>query len=244
MSIQSLNDWQTESLRLSAFTLEPLAQTASFWEQLVGTPPEAVNHRPRERSMQEEGPHLTGRLSVQANPNRIDWRLSQDPSNPANEFPVAGGYEDLQKDFRELMHQWIVRSCPPTQRLAFGAVLLFPVQDPAEGNKILTELLPALKIDMDMHDLLYRVNRRRHSRTIEGVELNRLSTWSIASILEIRVEVQGSERVESTVTGNVCRLELDVNTAPQPTQRIDDLAGIFEELVDLGNEIAAKGDVA
>ncbi len=193
MPIQSLNDWQTESLRLSAFTLEPLAQTASFWEQLVGTPPEAVNHRPRERSMQEEGPHLTGRLSVQANPNRIDWRLSQDP---------------------------------------------------AEGNKILTELLPALKIDMDMHDLLYRVNRRRHSRTIEGVELNRLSTWSIASILEIRVEVQGSERVESTVTGNVCRLELDVNTAPQPTQRIDDLAGIFEELVDLGNEIAAKGDVA
>ena len=244
MPIQSLSDWQTETLRLSAFTLEPLAGTPTFWEQLVGTPPEAVHHRPRERSIVEEGSHLTGRLSVQANPNRIDWRFTQDPSNPANELPVAGGYEDLQKEFHQLMHQWILHSCPPTQRLAFGAVLLYPVQNPSEGNKMLAELLPALKIDTDMHDLLYRVNRRRPSRTLEGIELNRLSTWSVATILEILVEVPGSDRVESTVTRNVCRLELDINTAPQAPRRIDNPAGILEELVELGNEIAAEGDLA
>ena len=79
---------------------------------------------------------------------------------------------------------------------------------------------------------------------MEGLELNRLATWSVASILEVRVEVPNPESLESTVTRNVCRLELDINTAPESKRRIDDLAGMLAELVDLGNEIAAKGDLA
>ena len=109
---------------------------------------------------------------------------------------------------------------------------------------MLADLLPALRIDLDMHDLLFRVNRRRRSRAMEGLELNRLATWSVASILEVRVEVPNPESLESTVTRNVCRLELDINTAPESKRRIDDLAGMLAELVDLGNEIAAKGDLA
>jgi hypothetical protein len=245
----SLDDWQTESLRLSAFVAEPHdSASASFWEPLVGAEPEAVHRMPRDRKTKEEGPFLDGNLSVEASDIRIDWRFGQDPKSPIKELPVVGSYSRIHSEFRELMTDWLVH-CPTTHRLAYGAVLLVPVRDVSEGNQLLNNLLPTVDIDPGMSDFLYRVNRRRAARSLAGLAINRLSTWSVLSIVDIRLNLplleQGVSPVAQTGDRSVCRLELDINTAPEFGGEMDHSVAseVFLELVDLGNEIASMGDV-
>ena len=245
----SLDDWQTESLRLSAFVVEPLdSGSRNLWEPLMGAEPEAVHRMPRDRKTKEEGSFLDGFLSVEASDTRIDWRFGQDPKNPIKELPVVGSYAGLQTEFRELMKDWFVH-CPPVQRLAYGAVLLVPVKDVYEGNERLNELLPTVEIEPTTSDFMYRINRRRPACSVEGLAINRLSTWSVLSIVGIRLNVplldQGVSPVAYTGDRSVCRLELDINTAPEFRGQIDHSVAseVFCELVDLGNEIASRGDV-
>ena len=244
----SLDDWQTESLRLSAFVAEPLdSASASLWEPLVGAEPEAVHRMPRDRKTKEEGPFLDGFLSVEASDIRIDWRFGHDPKNPITELPVVGSYSGIHSEFRELMKEWFVH-CPTIQRLAYGAVLLVPVNDASKGNQLLNNLLPTVDIDPGTSDFMYRINRRRPARSVEGLAINRLSTWSVLSIVGIRLDLPVLEQGVSPVAHtdrSVCRLELDINTAPEFGEEMTHSVAseVFLELVDLGNEIASKGDV-
>ena len=229
--------------------LEPIdPETVKLWEPLIGTAPEAVHRRPRDPSAKEEGPFLDGWLSVEANNTRIDWRFDHDPTNPPSELPIVGAYGTLHTEFRELMKRWFIDS-PPIQRIGYGAVLLLSVNDVAEGNSLLSELLPAVDIEQDTTDFLYRINRRRHAHSMEGIEVNRLSTWSVASVVGLRVDMLPLERRMPTLTRiadrNACRLELDINTAPEFRSQIptDTAPQLFDELVTLGNEIASSGDI-
>lgn len=247
----NLSDWRTESLRLSVFVIDAIdSANKNFWEALTGNPPDEVRARPRQQSVKEEGPLLNGWLSVEATSNRIDWRLSHNPKNPFHELPVVGPYDSLQGEFHELMQGWFFH-CPPIYRLAYGAVPLFPAKDLTDAYTMLSDLLPAIKIDwVNTSDFLYRINRRRASRgSIEGLEINRLSIWSATRVYGVNVDMSPHEqqtlKVTKLVDNSVCRLELDINTAPEFRQKLDKnvTSQIFDELVNLGNEIASEGDV-
>lgn len=247
-----LADWQAESLRLSAFLAEAMDPTKMrFWESLVGSPPEELRNRPQQQLFTEEGPFLDGRLRVQASNNRIDWMLFPALDNPRSELPVVGPYDVLDQGFRELMRRWIV-DCPPVNRLGYGGVLLLPVGSLPDAHGRLDGLLPAVEIDPgNTRDFMYRINRRRVSRcSIEGLEVNRLSTWSVVQVIETLVELSADGQQTPKVTHqpgsrSICRLEIDINTAPEFSRALDRDAvpEVFEELVDIGNEIATEGDV-
>ena len=178
-------------LRLSTFVIDTIdPANRKFWESLIGTSPDEVHSRPRQPSVKEEGPFLNGWLSVEASNNRIDWRLSHDPKNPPQELPAVGPYDVLRGEFQELMKRWLTL-CPPIHRLAYGAVLLLPIRSLPDAHTMLDNLLPAVKIDRDnTRDLLYRINMRRASFcSIEGLEINRLSTWSVVRISEMLIGI-------------------------------------------------------
>lgn len=251
MATISLNDWHAESLRLSVFLVKAIDPTKEhFWESLVDYPPEQVQSRPQQQLVKEEGPLLDGWLSVEARNDRIDWRLSPDPKLPPKELPAVGPYDFLQEEFQKLMLGWLA-NCPPTHRLAYGAVLLFPTDSLPNTYKMLNNLLPTIEINPEnTHDFHYRINRRRPSCLgREGVEINRLSTWSAANISTIGVEITPSKQVKprviQSIDQSVCRLELDINTAPESNAEIEQsiISKQFAELVDLGNEIATQGDI-
>jgi hypothetical protein len=66
-------------------------------------------------------------------------------------------------------------------------------------------------------------------------------------LAKILVQEEGETRSTSESTPRFgCHLDLDVNTAPTFTDPLppDRLKPLFEELVELAIEIAAKGDVA
>ena len=251
MTATSGGNWQMESVRLSVFLAGDTDPTEmKLWEQLVGSPPEQVQSRPREHSFKEEGPFLDGLLSVETNRNRIDWRLNQSPNNISNVLPILGPYNSFGEEFRLLMHSWLANS-PRTNRLGYGAVLLLPAETLPEANNILNRMLTTVDIDtQNTCDFLYRVNRKRHSGCdVVGLEINRLSTWSVASISGIRIDIGPNrkpiQRVVQLAGNTICRLELDINTAPEFQEVLDSkiVPEVFDELVTLGNEIASKGDI-
>ena len=251
----SLGDWYAEELRLSVFPIDAIDPARShFWESLLGNAPDEVYNRPREQRVREEGPFLNGRLRVDVSVNRVDWRLLPAPGIDHHRGlpPVVGSYEVLMQDFRDLMLGWLA-DCPSLHRLGYGSELLLPTGSLPDAYGKLDSLLRRVDVEPeDTHDFLYRINRRRVSNCgVEGLEINRISTWSAVQIIETLVDVSGDGERAPKVTRQpdprgICRLELDINTIPEFHGALDKdvVPRIFSELVDAGNEIATGGEVS
>jgi hypothetical protein len=74
------------------------------------------------------------------------------------------------------MDQWL-QHCPPINRLAFTGSLLQPVDNHPAGYEILNRYMRWVEIDPQSSEFLYRINRRANSTAVQGLDLNRLSTW-------------------------------------------------------------------
>jgi hypothetical protein len=148
------------------------------------------------------------------------------------------------------MARWLSDSqIPAVTRLAFGAVIVYPVQDRETGYQVLNPYLPSVDVDPDgAFDFLYQINRPRDSSTgIESLRVNRLSRWSVVQQVYTTFELGARPgRVLALSPQQLaCRLELDINTTSDfsgilPADKLPDL---FQELVDLGEEIIAKGEL-
>ena len=249
----NLSDWQVENLRLSAFLVFPInPEEMHLWKELMGESPDQIRNLPQQQLVTEDGPYLTGQLHVTVRNNRIDWKLFHNPKNSSHGLPTLGSYANVEEDFRKLMLRWI-DNCPAVHRIAYGCVLLLPTESLSDAYSSLNDLLPAVDIDLEnTWDLTYRINRKRDSRCgIEQLKINRLSTWSAAQIIDTLVDISAGGNRPPKVTyspnsNSFCRLELDINTAAEYTQQLDQnfVPEIFSELIEAGNEIAVAGDVS
>lgn len=251
MAGYGLGDWYARELRLTVFPIDAVDPGGmKFWEALTGSAPNEVRNRPPQRMVSEEGPLLNGWLRVEANSNRIDWRLLPPPGLVSGELPVVGPYDVPERDFRELMRRWLA-DCPSLRRLGYGSELLLPADSRQDACRKLDDLLPAVDVEPEnTRDFLYRINRRRASSCgMEEMQVNRLSTWSVMQMIETSVNISdgGAPRVARPPNQrDFCRLELDINTIPESDRQLEKsiVPAIFDELVDTGNEITAKGDVS
>ena len=102
-------------------------------------------------------------------------------------------------------------------------------------------MLPGVKLIPQPNDFLYHVNRRRDSRTVQGLQINRMSTWSKLNIL---LFVQPGEPF-SWPDKCYIAVQVDINTAPEKAQVLPAklLPELFDELMAFALEIAARGDV-
>jgi hypothetical protein len=251
-ALPPVDSWHVGSTRVTAFTAEPTrAEGLSWWIDLVGYPPETVASRPRAGLHQEEGEFEGRRLSLQVQPERIDWNLAPvvkiTEEEPAS-LPLAGPFPEVLGSLLKIATRWLPVA-PPITRLAFGAVLAQPVEDRRTGYVQIAKYLHSLTLDPDgSSDFLYQINRPRPSKVgVEGLRVNRLSKWSV--LLFQRFSVTLGKTAITTVGlasgDSACRLEVDINTAPEfeGVLPVDRLSAILQELVDLGREIAEKGDI-
>lgn len=242
--------WQVQTLRLTAFP-SPSASVSEpdWWHELLGEPPEKRVSRPKRGGQQEEGSFGGGRLILRLDAARIDWLLTttadQDEANEG--IQTIGALDDLLGRFRELMLRWLAKG-PPLQRLAFGAVLLQVVENRQKGFQLLARYLPALQLEAEgSSDFLYRINRPRGSCTgIQGLSINRLATWYVATWKTTAVSL-GPDAVQVLpgLERFTCNLELDINTGPEFQAELsgEQLTSVFQEVVEFGLEIARQGDV-
>jgi hypothetical protein len=243
--------WQAQSLRLTAFHTQGngIIQQ-SWWQELVGEAAETITDQPKKGMRQEEGPFESGVLSLRIEPSRIDWLFfarGEQSENP-NQFPTIGSFSDAEKPFRSLAEKWL-RVCPLPSRLAFGAILVLPAPNHEAGYRLLGSYLPAVNVDPDSSDFTYSVNRRRQSKIVADLKINRLSRWAFlrSEVVRLLIDSGGPVLAKRSVPQKdyACTLELDVNTAPEFSASLpkEKLLQLFDELLGLAEEIASKGDV-
>jgi hypothetical protein len=130
--------------------------------------------------------------------------------------------------------------------MAVGAVLLAPQPNLEDAYKSLLGMVESVEGNpAKMRDLVFRVNWPVNSTSVNGLMINRLTTWTV---IQIRYQVQvGNANVllDATPLSHFVRLEIDHNTDAQRTQPFDQnrLVPIYGELANLALENAEKGEL-
>lgn len=248
-----MSNWEVENLRVTGFTLpsvvpEPINQ---LWAALVLVPPDQINERPKEATVTAEGSLEGHRLILSQGPGRTDWLwvADLDLTKLSAGFPSIGKFQTAPDIFVKLARTWLERR-PPLTRLAWGGVIKFVVPNKEDGYRKLAEFLHSVKIDpVGSSEFIYQINRPRTSRVIDGMLVNRLSTWSVALLQPISIAVgfQPGQAVGLPTTPPIsaCRLVFDINSDATRTEPFEprQLAPLLDELVELAAEIAVKGDI-
>jgi len=251
-TLPTVDSWQVLSMRLTAFPAEAIkTEGQSWWPDLVGYDPETVVSRPKAGQYRAEGEFEGRQLLLSVRADRIDWNLAAIGKAPEEEsatLPLSGSFPEVLGSFIKIANPWLAVSTPIT-RLAFGGVLVQPIENRRSGYVRIGGYLPSVALDPDgSSDFLYQINRPRPSKTgIESLHINRLTKWSVLLFHRFSVALQ---KTAITTVGlgsgdSACRLEVDINTAPDfegvlPAEKLPD---ILQELVDLAREIATKGDI-
>jgi len=243
-------DWQVETLRITAFPSDLTTVSMSkLWDSVIGQEPDAIHYQ-KEIIDAREVKFGNGRLVLAKQADRIDWHyLSIQNTNTENvQLPIIGKLEEELNTFSDLAKDWFFSSdMLSMNRLAFGTVLLHPVNTVEDGNLFLEGILSSMNLE-GVRDFNYQVNRRRNSQVNPGIEVNRLSKWNVYSgkLVTVAVNPAQGQQASSTSDPKIAgRLELDINTFPERTEPLpqDKLFSIFNELVDWGLEISEKGDI-
>ncbi len=251
-----LLDWQTQVIRCTTFfqaqpEAAPVAALRSLWEEIANGKPDKVVEKPKEAIVVIYGRFADGRLTLTGRPDGFDLRLHLPPeeSTDVKTVPSLGGFEQLCTEFYPLACKLLGAGVPSgVSRIAFGALVHLQVANRLEAYRQLEPYLDGVVANPEnLYDLLYRCNRRRDSSVLgKGVYINRLNTWTVATLQEILgtfSERGMSQRVVRSTL--VVQLELDINTPgdhddPLPPGK---LVNVFEELTDVGREIARAGDI-
>lgn len=235
--------WLAEQLRLTAFAesgrLTPLAR--DWWKAVTGTPPEKIIEEPRTGVVQLQGTVGGKQLLMHAD-DRFDIRgLFVGPQGEPHARPL---YADVLSPFLTLAVKWLkLKTCPPIQRLAFGAVVVLPFAEVENCRNALDGYLPSVDMqETELRDFMYQVNRRRSSNAISDLEVNRLMKWSVHSIRQVVLTAGGRITVGEPTHGS--KLEVDINSDPDRVGSLEanDLVPLFREFVDLADQIMAEGD--
>lgn len=244
--------WEVAALRLTLFLSEKEItekNTDLWWQSITKALPDKVTQERQKARIKYEGIFDGGKLLLSSQPLRIDWVNETADTNLDNhsKFVTLGNFQNKVEIFYENMLTWLQSDLPPIKRFAFGAILLFPVETSEAGYSKLSQFLP---FDIDTKtssDFLYQINRKRKSQTsTNNLSINRLSKWSVLQLKSaiISTDLQ-SKSVMNLANAYACHLELDINTDVNFNGELkqNQLTEIFKEVVELGKEIASKGDI-
>lgn len=251
-----LSNWQTRVLRCTVFhdpQPEPVSaeQLASIWKDTTGEDVESVVQKPKEGVVLAEGSVTAGQLLLVGRRDGYDLRLqmsAQSPPQYARGTPTLGSLPEVCAQFKPLAHKFLgAGPIPPLARLAYGAEIHLPMSSKSQAYKQLSEYLPGVvRAPERLSDFVYRCNRRADSKIMtDGTSVNRLATWKAVVYREVLVSLTQSESPRSQGGTFAVNLDLDINTPAERTDPLpaEQLEGIFDELVDMGDGIAREGDV-
>ena len=238
-------DWQVENLRITAFPENNASVSVSaLWKQYIGKKPDET--RTQRGQLDARGiEYKNGRIFLIEQPGRIEWRYLTKPDDDSLEFPIIGSLERELNVIADLSKEWLNSSDMfRLNRLAFGAVLLNPVESLHSGYENLREFLPFLNLD-NLSDFNYQVNRRRDSKIVEGLPINRLTRWNVFDLRQLVLTHARQTLVNIADLDFASRLELDINTSSERINSLpsEKLASLFDELVKMGLELSKKGDI-
>lgn len=242
--------WRAHTLRLTVFPRSPANyRDATWWSDVADSEPDVYNLDLKKSELRQEGPYGEGKLALIAKSDRIDWLFTpiEDVETKPNTVPTIGSFGETSEAFSNLALSWLsIETIPSIRRIAYGAILMAPIEEVSNGYELLNKYLGSVELDSEASsDFFYQINRPRESALdISNLMINRLSKWSVARLRYVDISALVKKTLEPLEL-LACRLELDINTSPDFEEELpkDRLSNIFEELVGLGKEIAEKGDI-
>lgn len=159
-------------------------------------------------------------------------------------LPALGTLNETLSAFMPIAMHWLQEYGVDLQRIAFGAEVFLPADNKSEALQQLAPFIPITINPDNTNDLLYQINRHRQSKVVPGLFVNRLSKWAVVTFsFGTQLDTQSFDLpgLEQFVT----YLELDINTSPTflGTLPHNTLDIVFNELVELSQEITERGDV-
>ncbi|HZD55590.1 MAG TPA: hypothetical protein VE136_02610 [Anaerolineales bacterium] len=252
MAIRNLDDWYPETLRLTVF---PIIGTQidpqETFKQIAGIPVDELksDREIGQTTILGRNDNLVLQLVVQ--PDRIHWAMTSMKDRPSTDPRESslGNFPEAITKFQPLVQEWLKSElCPELIRIAFGVILLSPVENEIDGFSRLSEYIQSLDIDPhNVSDLMYQINRWRVSKTGNpGIKLNRLNKWSVSVHQVVGFQLGGVRLNPLLGERNFAiKLELDINTDQSNENSIskDRYRPILNELIELAVEIVEEGDV-
>ena len=239
--------WQVQQLRLTTFPVMPTDAiiACDLWRKVLGVEEESNTQKKDVRVVEGIAENL--RIQLVLEPDRLEWRFAPDvdPDALPSDIPAIGPFSDTLSRCDRYIRPFLTSDCPAIKRLAFGAVLSQGASTYETGYQTLKRYLPSVTVSPESADFLYRINRKRHARSLSGESLlvNRLSTWNVVRYVLQIVKVRSTEvTVDSPPERIACRAELDINTDATREAAIpqDQLLPLWDELIGLGREIAVQ----
>jgi len=242
-------DWTTETLRLSLFCSENVKLTIANWTTITGQDePQTVQNVAPRRSF--VGPFHDGTLNISAVGPRVDCvLLPKSPTEAIEEgyVPTIGSWPSACDAFVKATSEWLARFEQPVHRIAFGGSLIAKCESITDAYRQLLSMLQSVKGDPNrMRELIYRVSWPLQSKAVDGLLLNRITSWATLQIqLQLMVQTGAKTTMTETAATHVVRLEIDHSTDADRTNPFDrsQLVPIYRELVSLAAENAEKGEV-
>jgi hypothetical protein len=239
-------DWQVESLRASLFSARDIPISDEDWRAIYG---QSDNYS--RQSMQ--GGYIysakfgDSQLSLSNINRRVDIIQSASPPvEPTNvAFPSVGAWDAVRDRFATMAKAWIVRKEISVARIAFGVILLAPMDSKIHAYDTLKALLSSVKVDSEnMRDLLYRINWPSTSGVVDTLLLNRITSWSALEFYLARVELGAVPSTIAQDRGYALRLEIDNNTDSAQSEPFDNrkVIPILQELISLASESVVNGE--
>lgn len=237
--------WELEFVCLIAFPADPpFFMDQQWWQDLAGEQPADFASTRKKYVREDRGSFQGVDLSLTVDLHRVVWlaRPVSELGDLPGQLPVLGPFREKVDWFVEMLSPWLANLCPPLRRLAFDGKLVQAATTQAQAFQVLASHLPAVKFDPNPNDFLLQINRRRKSSAVvDGLPLNRVSTWSkmnVALAVEPGTLFTWPESCYSA-------LELDINSAPERTEILPPklLPELFRELASLGVDIAERGDI-
>jgi hypothetical protein len=242
-------EWTAGTLRLSLFFPEAVRTTVADWSKVTGQDePETIQNAAGRRSM--IGPFHGGILQMNVIGPRIDCILLPKAPNETVEegyVPTIGTVPKVLHDFVNATAGWLGELEQPLQRIAVAGTMLAKCENLPTAYATLIDMLRTVHGDPHrMKELVFRINWPRNSTAVNGLSLNRITTWSVIQIqLQILTQSGPTTVVNETPATIAIRLEFDHNTDAERIAPFDrhSLVPIYRELVALALENAEKGEV-
>jgi hypothetical protein len=236
--------WEVQQLRVTIFPSKPIPVTPEIWQALAGSLPETETKRPRDGSTLLAGVVDGIQIVISNTPAQFDVLFGPQPPVAMAQTLAAlprttiGEVKTVFEMIRAKVPV-VFDFVPESARIAFAGTVLLATEDVKDSYNKLATLLHSVEMQpTKVRDFYYRVN---WPLTVDGVDINRLTTWSAVVVRTMSVADVAHSAVSDS---HYAQLEFDINTVPSPAKFSSaELRQVFPTLVALVEENLERGEV-
>ena len=241
-------DWQAASLRIALFTQQALPRTTDVFTAFAGEPPDRQEDQLKAGIRHQVGKLDNAVLRATISPIRVDFILGiprPTAEELMGEFSLSIGElkAELAKFERKIL-AWLPRWEIATTRVSLIVQARAQASSREAAYQILRDNLISVRVrPEEMRDLVFRVNWRARTGTIDEGYYNRLTTWQALQLMA--TATTGPGRPELTVQQrDFAQVDMDINTPAERVEPLprDKLNAIYSEFFQLAVRVAEAGE--